>query len=176
MRKPWTLIGISVLMVALAVAVIACSSSKKNTSATQTAQYQNPKATQTAVKTAQPAAATPPATTASTPAEGATVISTMRGQLGLVITDAAGRTLYVYANDKPGVSNCTGACAQAWPPFTAGSGTPTSGAGVATIQRSDGTTQVTYGGSPLYYYVADTAAGDAKGDGVGGFSVIKLGG
>jgi predicted lipoprotein with Yx(FWY)xxD motif len=39
---------------------------------------------------------------------------------------------------------------------------------LAVITRSDGVKQVTYKGSPLYRYAADTAPGDAKGQGVGG--------
>jgi predicted lipoprotein with Yx(FWY)xxD motif len=186
MRKPWTLIGISVLMIALAVAVIACSSSKKNTSATQTAAYQTPKATQTSA-TPKATAATPNATAATsqatvvtTPSAGVTLIATQNATLGKILTDAAGKTLYKYANDAGGVSNCTGTCAQNWPPLTITSGTPTAGAGVTgalgTIKRADGTTQVTYGGSPLYYFVGDTAAGDATGNGVNNFSVVSLAG
>ena len=33
-----------------------------------------------------------------------------------------------------------------------------------TIKRSDGTTQGTYNGNPLYTYVADTALGQAYGN------------
>jgi predicted lipoprotein with Yx(FWY)xxD motif len=185
MRKPWTLIGISVLVAALAVATIACGGSKKNTSATQTAAYQTPITTQTSA-TSTATGATPnataatQATTASTPSEGATVIATQNATLGKILTDSSGKTLYKYASDAAGVSNCTSTCAQNWPPLTITSGTPTAGTGVtgalATITRADGTTQVTLDGSPLYYFASDTAAGDATGDGVGGFSVITLGG
>jgi hypothetical protein len=37
---------------------------------------------------------------------------------------------------------------------------------LGTITRSDGSTQVTYDGHPLYTYVSDTAPGQAKGNGV----------
>jgi predicted lipoprotein with Yx(FWY)xxD motif len=197
MRKPRTLIGMSVLVAALAVAAIACGGSKTNTSATQTAQYQAPKATQTSTTpkataaTPQATAGTPKATTATPQSTaqgatsgGATVIVTQNATFGKILTDASGKTLYKYANDQPGgnTSNCTGTCAQNWPPLTITSGTPTAGAGVTgalgAFARAPGdtATQVTYDGSPLYYFVSDTAAGDATGDGVGGFSVIKLGG
>jgi predicted lipoprotein with Yx(FWY)xxD motif len=37
---------------------------------------------------------------------------------------------------------------------------------LGTITRSDGSTQATYNGHPLYTYVSDTALGQAKGNGV----------
>jgi predicted lipoprotein with Yx(FWY)xxD motif len=179
MRRHWPLIGISVLMAALAVAAIACSSSKKNTSATQTAQYQAPKTTQTSA-TPKATTATPQSTAQGATSAGATVIFTSHAPQGKILTDASGKTLYKYGNDAAGVSNCINACATNWPPLTIASGTPTAGAGVtgvlATIKRADGTTQVTLDGSPLYYFVGDTAAGDATGDGVNHFSVISLAG
>jgi predicted lipoprotein with Yx(FWY)xxD motif len=49
-------------------------------------------------------------------------------------------------------------------------GPATAGPGVtgklATIKRSDGSVQATYNGHPLYTYVADTAPGQAKGNGL----------
>jgi predicted lipoprotein with Yx(FWY)xxD motif len=84
-----------------------------------------------------------------------------------VVTNAKGLTLYSFAPDTSTASKCTGACAQVWPPVT---GPATAGSGVtgtlATITRSDGSTQATYDGHPLYTYVADTAPGQAKGNGL----------
>ena len=169
------------LVAALAVSAIACGgSSKKTTSPTKTAAYQTPIATQ-ARTTPKATAAKTPATSATTPTEGATVIVTQNAQLGAILTDASGRTLYKFANDQPNVSNCAIACAQLWPPLTISGGTPTAGQGVTgalgTIQRSDGTTQVTLDGTPLYRFSNDTAPGDTKGDGFAGlWSVAKPGG
>jgi predicted lipoprotein with Yx(FWY)xxD motif len=82
-----------------------------------------------------------------------------------VLTNAHGFTLYWFAPDTPGKSTCYGTCAGYWPPVT---GTPTAGPGIpghfGTIKRSDGTTQATYNGHPLYTYVGDTAPGQAFGN------------
>jgi predicted lipoprotein with Yx(FWY)xxD motif len=82
-----------------------------------------------------------------------------------VLTNAHGFTLYWFAPDTPDKSTCYGTCAGYWPPVT---GTPTAGPGIpghfGTIKRSDGTTQATYNGHPLYTYVGDTAPGQAFGN------------
>jgi predicted lipoprotein with Yx(FWY)xxD motif len=84
-----------------------------------------------------------------------------------VLTDASGFTLYWFAPDTATRSTCYGTCAGYWPPVT---GTPLAGPGISgklgTIKRSDGTTQVTYDGHPLYTYVGDTAPGQAFGNGI----------
>ena len=84
-----------------------------------------------------------------------------------VLTNAQGFTLYWFAPDTPARSTCYGTCAGYWPPVT---GTPSAGPGVTgrlgMINRSDGTTQITYNGHPLYTYVGDTAPGQAFGNGL----------
>ena len=84
-----------------------------------------------------------------------------------VLTNAKGFTLYWFAPDTPTTSKCNGSCAAYWPPVK---GPATAGAGVtgklATITRSDGSMQATYNGHPLYTYVADSAPGQAKGNGL----------
>jgi predicted lipoprotein with Yx(FWY)xxD motif len=76
-------------------------------------------------------------------------------------------TLYWFAPDTSTTSKCTGSCATYWPPVK---GPATAGSGVTgtlgTITRSDGTTQATYDGHPLYTYAGDTAPGQAKGNGL----------
>ena len=82
-----------------------------------------------------------------------------------VLTNAKGRTLYSFAPDSSSTSKCYGSCAAYWPPVT---GKPAAGAGVTgklgTIHRTDGSTQVTYNGHPLYTYVGDSAPGQDKGN------------
>ena len=84
-----------------------------------------------------------------------------------VITSAKGFTLYSFAPDTATTSKCYGGCAQYWPPVL---GTPKAGPGVTgtlgTIKRTDGTTQATYDGHPLYTYIADSAPGQAHGNNI----------
>ncbi len=83
-----------------------------------------------------------------------------------VLTNAKGFTLYSFAPDTPTKSNCNGTCAQNWPPVKG----PATAAGVTgtfgTIKRSDGATQATFDGHPLYTFVGDTAPGQSKGNGL----------
>jgi len=82
-----------------------------------------------------------------------------------VLTNAKGFTLYWFAPDTPARSACYGVCAGYWTPVT---GIPSAAPGVTgklgAIKRTDGTTQVTYNGHPLYSYVGDTAPGQAFGN------------
>jgi predicted lipoprotein with Yx(FWY)xxD motif len=88
---------------------------------------------------------------------------------GTVLTTAKGFTIYWFAIDTPNKSNCSGTCAAFWPPLTgqpsAASGANLSG-NLGTITRSDGTTQATYNGHPLYTYKADTSPGQVGGNGL----------
>ncbi len=107
-------------------------------------------------------------------AETAAVVSTAAvGNLGKVIVDAKGFTLYDFHKDKGGKSACYGACAKVWPPLTT-TGKPEVGKGataskLGTIKRKDGTLQVTYAGWPLYTYEADRKPGDANGNDIDSF-------
>jgi predicted lipoprotein with Yx(FWY)xxD motif len=93
--------------------------------------------------------------------------------LGKILVDSRGRTLYVLSADSAGKSKCFGACAQNWPPLRA-SRKPTVGTGlkaskVGTIRRSDGKPQVTYNRHPLYRFVGDTKPGQTNGQGIVAF-------
>ena len=90
-----------------------------------------------------------------------------------ILVDSKGFTLYDFHKDKGTKSACYGACAKGWPPLTA-SGAPQAMSGaeaskLGTTKRSDGTTQVTYAGHPLYTFVEDTKPGEAKGNDVSAF-------
>ena len=102
-----------------------------------------------------------------------TVITTQAGPAGAFLTAGSGRAVYLWAKDGMSMSACSGACAAAWPPVPAtGKLTATGGAkasDLGTITRSDGTKQVTYDSHPLYYFVGDSAAGQANGQGSDNF-------
>ena len=115
-------------------------------------------------------------------AVGTEVKVTTNSQFGDILTDAAGRTLYLFKNDRRLLPNCLGTCATAWPPLLTDD-PPVAGAGanagrLATIARADGTLQVTYNGWPLYYWQNDAAQGDTLGQARGGvwFLVSPSGG
>lgn len=80
-----------------------------------------------------------------------------------VMTNAEGRTLYVFTKDTPKVSNCKGACLAAWPAFVPKAEAKPSG-DLGIITRDDGTRQWTHKDRPLYYYVGDAKPGDKEGD------------
>src|ERR1700688_616664 len=112
-------------------------------------------------------------------ATGATVNAATNASFGTVLADAQGLALYTLPSDHNGMSTCSSGCTQVWPALTVPAGTtPTAGSGVtgtvAAVLQANGTYQVTYNGSPLYTFVGDTAPGQATGNGVGGFSVVKL--
>jgi predicted lipoprotein with Yx(FWY)xxD motif len=116
-----------------------------------------------------PAATDTPAASSS---DGATVSLGQNDKLGSFLVDDKGMSLYLFTKDTPNTSVCYDKCATAWPPLLT-TGAPVGGTGVdasklGTTQRTDGTTQVTYNGWPLYYYVKDKAAGDVTGQDVGG--------
>ena len=80
-----------------------------------------------------------------------------------------GKSLYLFEADSGTQSTCSGACAQAWPPLTT-NGAPKAASTASpsllgTTARSDGTTQVTYSGHPLYHFAGDNKPGDTNGEG-----------
>jgi predicted lipoprotein with Yx(FWY)xxD motif len=102
---------------------------------------------------------------------GATVTLGQNDQLGSVLVDEQGMTLYLFTKDTPNTSNCYDQCATAWPPLLT-TGDPVAGEGIdasllGTTTRTDGSVQVTYNGWPLYYYEKDQAPGDVTGQDVG---------
>ena len=86
---------------------------------------------------------------------------------GDILTDDHGMTLYRYTPDSANTSTCYGGCAIAWPPALADSVPSVQdsrlAAGLGLAQRTDGTQQLTYNGSPLYLYVGDQNPGDLTG-------------
>ena len=120
--------------------------------------------------TPTPAAETP--TPAAEGGDGApTVTVSQEGDLAPYLVGPDGMTLYIFTNDEPGVSNCTGGCLDNWPPLTVLEGEePTGGEDVpgelGVIERDDGDMHVTYNDMPLYYFAGDQAPGDTNGQGL----------
>ena len=96
-------------------------------------------------------------------ADAAPTLTVRSSPWGKIVFDGKGRALYAFTADRAGRSACSGACAEAWPPYLlrgslrAGAGTKRTLLG--TIRRADGSRQVTYAGKPLYYYVGDRSPG-----------------
>jgi predicted lipoprotein with Yx(FWY)xxD motif len=114
-------------------------------------------------------AATPARTTAPLSGRRDTV-TVGRSAFGRILFDGRGRALYLFTRETTKTPRCYGACAKAWPPFLT-KGSPSAARGVrgsllGTTRRTDGTTQVTYRGHPLYYYVGDRRAGQVLCQGV----------
>jgi predicted lipoprotein with Yx(FWY)xxD motif len=146
MRTIWGAAGLA----ALALTVSACASSSSSSA--------------TAANTPAAAASSPASSPSAASGGTALAVKTIGGQQLLI--NPAGLTLYWFVPDTSTTSKCTGSCATFWPPVK---GPATAGSGVTgtlgTITRSDGTTQATYDGHPLYTYAADTP-GTAKGNGL----------
>jgi predicted lipoprotein with Yx(FWY)xxD motif len=157
-------------LIVLALALAGCSAPVATTAPTQapaapTAALAAP--TQAPAPTA--ASAAPAAPAADKPAR---VALAKNDALGGFLADDQGRTLYLYTKDTPNTSNCYDKCEAAWPPlFTVGAaqaGDGVEGTLLGTTPRKDGSTQVTYNGWPLYYFVKDQKPGDVTGQNVGG--------
>ena len=109
-------------------------------------------------------------TTAGDESTPFTVQVTTHPDLGVILTDGEGMTLYLFTRDSEGESVCYDDCASAWPPLTVDeSATVPDGlpGAVGTTERRDGSVQVTYNGMPLYYFQNDRQPGDVSGQGVG---------
>jgi predicted lipoprotein with Yx(FWY)xxD motif len=106
------------------------------------------------------------------PNPAALTLGTNTTDLGTFLTGKDGLTIYYFAADTvPGVSVCEGDCLAAWPPVTVPPGNSVAaGEGVTGViglsTGTDGSTQVTYDGRPLYYWQGDTEAGQTTGQGV----------
>lgn len=105
---------------------------------------------------------------------GTTVNLAESSEHGMYLVDQEGMALYMFAPDAQGPSTCYDQCATNWPPLTVESADalPTAGEGLdaalfGTVERDDGTFQVTYNGWPLYYYAGDMEAGVTGGQGLG---------
>ena len=120
--------------------------------------------------------ASAPSTSAAAPsteAAAAPVLAIGDTDLGEILTDADGRTVYVFDEDDAGSgeSACTGECAGTWPALVADDEQPIAegvDGELGTIEREDGDLQVTLDGRPLYLFAGDGSPGDVTGQAVDG--------
>ncbi|MGN7969820.1 hypothetical protein [uncultured Microbacterium sp.] len=114
--------------------------------------------------------ATPTDSPSATTSADAAALTTASSPLGEIITDEAGYTVYTFTRDTPnsGISNCYDDCAMTWPAVSASSTSAADGVTgeVGSITRTDGTTQLTINGWPIYRFAKDAAPGQVNGQGV----------
>jgi len=102
-----------------------------------------------------------------------TVKTAKNADLGTVLVNSTGRTLYHFTSDTRTKVKCTASCRAQWPPLLIAAGAkPVAGPGISAsklgvLERADGGFQVTYNGMTLYRYAGDTKAGEANGEAVG---------
>jgi predicted lipoprotein with Yx(FWY)xxD motif len=163
-RAAWRLPAVAIALPALIIA--ACTGPGASQSASESA---------SASASVSESAAVSESASASESAAAMTEveITVAETAAGTTLVGPDGLTLYIFTNDTEGVSNCSGDCAGNWPPLVVADDEElVAGDGVTgeldTIERDDGSMQVTYDGLPLYYFAGDAAAGDSNGEGVGG--------
>lgn len=113
----------------------------------------------------------PPAGTSDTGNDGVITVANADDG-GAYLTDSAGNSLYMLEEDPDGTA-CVGDCLATWPPVlvtdvqpSVGLGSNLDGTLLGTVERPDGTLQLTYSGRPLYRYAADTGANRMAGHGL----------
>lgn len=102
-------------------------------------------------------------------ASGAITLTTKDSSLGTIVAGQQERTLYTYESDSGEPIDCRGQCAWKWLPVIVGVGVNVSGdiekSKVGAVKYATGSTQLTYGGHPLYYFADDTKASSTAGNG-----------
>jgi predicted lipoprotein with Yx(FWY)xxD motif len=165
-----TILRTLILSALLAVLVAACSSGGGATPSA--AAPATPAPASEAPASEAPASEAPASEAPTSPAAGGAVtVMVADSDLGQILVDGEGRTLYMFKPDTDGTSTCYDECETNWPPLTV-SGDITVGEGLdaslfTTTDRTDGSTQVKAGAWPLYYFANDAAPGDTNGQDVG---------
>ena len=170
MRRTYFAVGALALMALLAIAGCGGGGSSSSSSTAESAPPKTETTTETKPTSESKPAAKPPAK----PKVAVAVVKvTNTPDLGKVIVDSKGMTLYDFHKDKGTTSACYGECAVAWPPLLT-SGEPKAQGGaeqslLGTTKRKDGTVQVTYNGHPVYGFVEDKKPGETNGNDFDGF-------
>ena len=120
---------------------------------------------------------TSPSKPPTSPAPAGSGVKTAASDFGMILFDSTGQAIYLFDKEKSATSACYDACAEAWPPVLT-KGPPNALGAVqqsllGTTKRTDGTTQVTYGGHPLYFY-AHEAKNEVKCHNIEGFGGLWL--
>ncbi len=119
-----------------------------------------------AVTTEAPSDSDPDVTSTPTASGGLSLVAT---DLGDIVVDDSGFTIYSFQPDLQGESTCYDQCEATWPVVNevsaVGDGLDASLLGTTT--RTDGSVQATYNDWPLYYFANDSSAGDRNGQGSG---------
>jgi predicted lipoprotein with Yx(FWY)xxD motif len=156
----------------VAIAAIAAACSSGGGAATTAPSVAAPTTAASAPASTEPSAA---ASEAASPAAAGVSLALADSALGKIVVDGAGKTLYMFTPDEDAAApTCTADCAANWPALKADDAAAvTAGAGldaskISVIARTDGGSQVKYGEYPLYYFAADTAAGQTNGQGKAG--------
>jgi len=163
-----TIYGVALLALVAAMAVAGCGSSS-DSSSSETSNSSGSAYGGSSSQSESSEVKSPPG------AESGVAVLTVSNakEVGPVLVDAKGFTVYDFHKDKGTTSSCYGACAQGWPPVLS-EGAPSAGEGASasklgTTKRKDGTMQVTYDGHPLYTFVEDKKPGEANGNDVSAF-------
>ena len=160
------------LLVAGLLVIAACGTdAEEGTSETTVAGTDAPTtAAEEATTTAAAETTTSAAAETSTSAAMAEGVHTADTDLGSILVDGEGFTLYIFTNDTEGTSNCNEGCIENWPavPGDTAVGGDLDASLFSTITRADGSEQLAVNGMPLYRYTPDAAPGDVNGQGVGG--------
>jgi predicted lipoprotein with Yx(FWY)xxD motif len=122
--------------------------------------------------------------------DSVTVNLTEHEQFGGILTDEAGRSLYLFENEeleaedadrmtegiRSSAAPCTGGCLDNWPPLLAAMAMAGEGvdAELLYVEDVDGSMQVVYNGWPLYFFARDAEPGDVNGQGLGTGNVWYL--
>jgi predicted lipoprotein with Yx(FWY)xxD motif len=146
------------LLGGLAIVLVACSPSASPTdSSPSEAPSEAPSA-----PASEPASAAP----SEAAADGLRIVETAAGT---ALAGPDGLTLYIHTQEGTGDIVCVEGCLDNWPPLTGDIAAGEANADLlSTVTRPDGIEQVTYNGFPLYYFVGDTAEGNAAGEGISG--------
>jgi predicted lipoprotein with Yx(FWY)xxD motif len=158
--------------IAAAACLVTACGGTNSTNSTNTSSTNSTSST-SSTSNAGSASAAAPASSSSGLGLDRALSTTTNSKLGTIVVDGSGRTLYRFDKDSasPPTSNCTGACAQLWPPVLVGTQISLSGVDrslLGTIRRSDGSVQLTLHGWPLYRYAGDSAPGQINGEGLDG--------